>query len=199
MDEEKERKMALVLLAAGESRRYGGIKLLDEIDGKKLYLYGLELVRQLKVEKKVVVTRYEEIRKKAEKWGREAVWNEETQLGISHSLQLGLRRVLEELPEIDGVLFLVCDQPYLTTDTVEKMLTAFSKGEKEILCPVSVGKGQEALGNPCIIGKSYFEELFSLEGDVGGKRVIRRHLEEVQSFYIREERELEDIDTKKLR
>lgn len=190
---------ALVLLAAGISRRYGGIKLLDEIDGKKMYRYALELSERLDVNEKIIVTGYEEIKEDAKKQGVKVVWNDRPELGISHSLKLGLKKVLEDTPEADGVLFLVCDQPYLSADTVNGMLRAFEKGKKKILCPVPEGGCLSEAGNPCIIGRDYFDELFLLEGDTGGKKVIRRHPEEAELFFLSEKRELEDIDTKKVR
>lgn len=188
---------ALVLLAAGLSRRYGGIKLLDEIDGKKMYRYALELSEKLDADEKVIVTGYEEIREAALAQGITAVWNDRPELGISHSLKLGLKKVLECAPEVQGALFLVCDQPYLSADTVNGMLRAFEKGKKKILCPVPEGGSLSEAGNPCIIGRDYFDELFLLEGDTGGKKVIRRHPEEVELFFLSEKKELEDIDTKK--
>lgn len=191
-----ERKTAAVLLAAGESRRYGGIKLLDQIHGKKMYQYALEVLAEAGTELSVVVTGYEEIGTRAQELGMETVWNHEPALGISHSLQLGLKRVLECHPEIDGVLFLVCDQPFLSVATVNRMLSCYCKGRMGILCPVPQGGSLKDTGNPCIIGKAYFEELFLLKGDVGGKRVIRRHPEDVEVFEIAGERELLDIDTK---
>lgn len=187
---------ALVLLAAGMSRRYGGIKLLDEINGKKMYCYALELAEKLKVKERVVVTGYEEIKEQAESRGMRCIWNACPEEGISRSLKLGLSEVRQHFKEADGVLFLVCDQPYLSAETVNQMITAFEEGDKKILCPVPEGGSFEDAGNPCIIGRDYFDELFSLEGDVGGKKVIRRHLEEIQLFYMKEKKELLDIDTK---
>ncbi|KSV59432.1 nucleotidyltransferase family protein [Acetivibrio ethanolgignens] len=192
----KERTLAVILLAAGESRRYGGIKLLDNIQGKKMYQYAMEILKEAKAEEKVVVTGYQEVRETADKLGMQVVWNDQPAFGISLSLKLGLKKVLEHRPEIDGVLFLVCDQPYLSVDTVNGMLQCFRQGEMNILCSVPAGGTLEEAGNPCIISKHYFEELFLLEGDVGGKRVIRRHLEDAEPFFISRKRELLDIDTK---
>lgn len=190
---------ALVLLAAGLSRRYGGIKLLDEMDGKKMYLYALELAEKQAVQPCIAVTAYEEIKAAAKSRGMKVVWNASPELGISNSLKLGLLEVKRCLPEADGVLFLVCDQPYLKKETVSQMLRAFEsmeKPEKSILCPVPEGGSFSEAGNPCIIGRDYFDELLLLEGDTGGKQVIRRHPEAVCLFPVKESRELLDIDTK---
>lgn len=192
----REKQIGVVLLAAGSSSRYGGIKLLDWIEGKKMYQYALELAAGLQGAVKVIVTGYEEIRREGEALNIKAVWNDRPELGISKSLQLGLEAVLEEKKEIDGVLFLVCDQPWLSAATVEGMTRDFCQGEKGILCPVCTDGGTKEFGNPCIIGRAYFEELFMLEGDRGGKKVICSHKEDIQVFYVEEKQELTDIDTR---
>lgn len=186
----------MILLAAGESRRYGTIKLLDNIGEKKMYQYAMDILKEAKAEEKVVVTGYPEVEGAARGLGIRVVRNNQPALGISLSVKLGLKKVLEHRPEIDGVLFLVCDQPYLSVDTVNGMLQCFRQGKMDILCPVPEKGTLEEAGNPCIIGRRYFEELFLLEGDVGGKKVIRRHLEAAEPFFVSQNKELFDIDTK---
>ena len=50
------------------------------------------------------------------------------------------------------------------------------------------------MGNPCIFSKKYYEDLLSLEGDKGGKRVIMKHLEDTCIYEVNDAREFEDID-----
>jgi len=54
-----------------------------------------------------------------------------------------------------------------------------------------------ALGNPAIFSKNYLKELLKLEGDVGGKRVIRRHIEDLYLHEVVDGLELVDIDVRK--
>ena len=63
------KKIGIVLLAAGNSKRYGGIKLLDTMDGKKMYLHIFDHIREISGFTKVVVTQYEEIYEKALEYG----------------------------------------------------------------------------------------------------------------------------------
>ena len=42
--------------------------------------------------------------------------------------------------------------------------------------------------------RKYYNELLSLEGDKGGKKVIMKHLDDTQIYEIEAGRELEDID-----
>ena len=87
-------KTGLIMLAAGNSRRFGSNKLLHEIEGKPMYLHVLELL--LKVQKQTenckltVVTQYPEIKKTAERYGAEVYLNPTPERGIASSLVMGL-------------------------------------------------------------------------------------------------------------
>ena len=54
---------------------------------------------------------------------------------------------------------------------------------------------QPMRGNPCLFPARFFPELLSLEGDVGGSAVIKRHLDDLLLFEA-PETELCDVDTK---
>ena len=49
-------------------------------------------------------------------------------------------------------------------------------------------------GNPVFFDRNYYPELMELTGDIGGKRVMNRHLDDVEWFEMSTE-ELMDIDT----
>ncbi len=182
----------LLLLAAGESLRYGGDKLLDSVENRPMYTYALEKLLDFPESPRVVVTHYREIEEAAQGAGIETVRNDRPKEGIALSLHLGLKRLLEIQPDLQGVLCLVCDQPRLSTETLEKLLLVGANTPSRIVC---AGEG-ERRGNPVWFGQQYFKELLSLKGDVGGKQVMRRHPEQVHVVETPKE-ELEDIDYKK--
>ena len=80
------------------------------------------------------MTRFEEIERAAEAQGMLVVENWEPDLGISHSLRLGLQKALEENPELKGAMFIVCDQPGLTAATFARMLDIGKKYPGKIVC-----------------------------------------------------------------
>jgi CTP:molybdopterin cytidylyltransferase MocA len=165
---------------------------LDYIDGKKMYLHILELLKTFPLSPKIIVTQYDEIVYCASEYGFEAILNKEPEIGISHSIHLGLNAALERSPSLDGVMFGVCDQPYLKRSTIERLFQAFSSTDKNIVALT----WQESIGNPCIFGRKYYDELLALTCDVGGKKVLKRHPEDVERVMVQEEKELIDIDTK---
>lgn len=157
-----------------------------------MYLHILELMKTIPLSPKIIVTQYDEIMSCASDYGFLAIFNKEPELGISHSIHLGLEAALWRDPSLHGVMFGVCDQPYLKRSSVERLLSTFYTTDKNIAALTY----QETIGNPCIFGRKYYDELFALTLDVGGKKVIHRHPEDVEWVMVQEEKELTDIDTK---
>ena len=78
-------KLTLILLAAGDSRRFDGNKLLTPFHGKAMYQYIVEEVAKLPddlFDKKIVVTQYREIMEDLGKRGYLVVENVQSSLGI---------------------------------------------------------------------------------------------------------------------
>lgn len=49
-------------------------------------------------------------------------------------------------------------------------------------------------GIPVFFRKKYYEELMKLSGDVGGKRVVVAHREDVAVMKVEDGREMVDVD-----
>ena len=58
------------------------------------------------------------------------------------------------------------------------MLNTYKDNQTGILCASHRGE----LGNPVIFSNCYKEELMQLKGDVGGKKVLKKHLADVTLF-----------------
>lgn len=181
----------ILYLASGSSRRFGKNKLLYPVKGKPMYLWTLEMLENLVKKREdcclLVVSRYEAIRQEASQRGIAAVNSPESEIGISFSIRAGLS-ALKNVEEEDFLLFVVADQPYLTEDSMLRLLDC----AKEDVEGASLCWGNRP-GNPTLFAAKLLPELMALEGDTGGRAVLRRH----QCIYVQaaSERELEDIDT----
>ena len=182
------RAVACVLLAAGAGSRFGGGKLLAEFGGERLFERAMNVLPKELFSRVAVVSGCEDILAESERRGFLAVRNSAPEKGVSLSIRLGL----EAVKPCSAVLFLVCDQPLLRKESVLRILEAGAAHPERIIVP----EGADGrLGNPCLFPAAYFPELAALEGDRGGKRVIRAHPEAVLTVPLPEE-ELFDTDTK---
>lgn len=184
-------KYAIVILAAGAGKRFGSNKLLTIIQGKPLYEHMMEKAKGLHAFPIYVVTGYPEIAQCAKKNQFHVVENTQPDLGIARSVKLGLEACLKDHPEIKGVLFSVCDQPNLTLHTMLKMIRTGMLYPGKIICSGHDG----TKGNPVLWDQKYLKELFALEGDVGGKQILAKHLEQCVVIETEAE-ELKDVDRK---
>lgn len=182
-------QFSMVMLAAGAGSRFGQDKLAESVGGKALYQYMLERMEAFPGRDCFIVTGNPIILEEAAERGITGVVNQQPWLGISQSLKLGLRAALKEKPDVKGILFGVCDQPALKTSTIQKIWNASVVKPGKIICAGHKGEP----GNPVLWPKEYFGELMRLEGDTGGRAVMRRHPDRI--FVVEaEERELKDID-----
>lgn len=185
-----EKNIVLVLLAAGDSRRFHGNKLLTEFGGKQMYRYIIDEIAGLPEDffyRKLIVSQYAEILERMEKEGYETVENTESVLGISHSIRLAIRQMDGKE---DAICFAVCDQPYLRGETIRALVHGWMESGKGMAC-LSAG-GHD--GNPTIFSRKYEPALLGLNGDAGGKQVMKRFPEDIFRLKVEAEQELEDID-----
>lgn len=182
-------RINLILLASGNSKRFNGNKLLTNFNNKPLYMHTLDKIKSINgLNKVIVVTKYEEIKSKSINLGFDVVLNQDSDLGISNSIILGINRD----KSADGYMFMVCDQPFIKVKSINKLIEEFNSCNKGIC---SVGY-KDRLGNPNIFSNRYLNDLLSLKDDVGGKYVLKKHIDDLKVIQIEDEEELRDIDTR---
>ena len=182
--------LAVVLLAGGAGRRFGGDKLFYQVDGVPMFRRAADLVLSLGdlAGIKMVVTGDGRIAESLERDGFHVVWNRESERGISRSVALAAEEA--EKKNASALCFMVCDQPWLREDTLAGFLTAWKESGKTLGSLIWNGQA----GNPAVFGKIWWEELKNLSGDRGGRQVLNRRREEVFFYEAAEARELEDVD-----
>lgn len=188
------RYLRIIIMASGLGRRFGENKLLQSVAGVPMYQHVLGLVLSF-IRKHpdkgevVVVSAYEEILLEAEDSGCLSVRNPHPERGISETVRLGLLKPLERGGRPESAVFLTADQPWLTYETLERFLLLAGETEEGFLC----ARNGEILGSPVSFQEKYYEELLHLQGDQGGKAVMKRHQEHVRYFEV-PIRELKDVD-----
>lgn len=189
-------KTAVIYLAAGSGRRFGSNKLLFPLEGKPLFLHGLEkLIRVCggrENRKLCVVTRHEEILQMLKHVPVDVVNSPDSEKGIGWSVRAGIEWAEHaEAPDMaDACAFFVADQPYLTEETMEGFLDRMEQEKAELGCVCSGGH----MGNPTWFSAAYFSQLKALDGDVGGRKILKQYPERICRYPVEHSQELCDID-----
>ncbi len=170
-------KTGILILAAGNSSRLGKAKQLLSFQGENL------LQRAIKAAEKsisnhavVVLGAYEnEIKSIIDFSSSELVVNYNWGEGMSSSMKIGLSNLIKS-KNIDQVVIMLSDQPFVNEILLNSMITTQFESKKGIICCAY----DDTLGVPVLFTRKYFEELFSLKIKEGAKKVIYNHLEDCE-------------------
>ncbi len=194
-EENHNSKISAIIMASGKSKRMGTNKLLLEYRGITFIENTLEKVLNENFYELAIVISDKKVRKKCQDYIKKSekdekkiyiVGNKKSEKGQSESIKIGLKT----LEKCEGYMFFSCDQPFLTSNTIKKILQNFKT--KGITIPEYNGKRSL----PVIFGENFKDELLKLEGDTGGKTVISNHQDKIKIVEIENPDEGKDIDTK---
>lgn len=167
----------LILLAAGASRRMGQPKQLLPFAGKSLLQHGLQAALEADVDPVIVVTGAEAslVEKEIHDIKINIVENEGWEEGTASSIRCGLNALLEIVPEIGHVIFMVCDQPFVTARLLNELIETCDDTGKDIIACAYDG----TVGTPALFSKNYFPALLELQGDEGAKKLLKQYSDAV--------------------
>ena len=79
-------------------------------------------------------------------------------------------------PAVEGVIIMVCDQPFVTSHLLNELIIAHQKTGK----PIVASGYENTFGPPVFFHHSLFNELLQLKGDIGARGIIKQHTNEVE-------------------
>lgn len=165
-----------VIMAAGGSKRMGRPKLDMKINDRTLIQIVLDSTAASMVDEIVLVTRPGSIHVNESLYPHlKIVENEQWKTGQSSSMKRGLENIK---PGMDAIIFMMADQPFITTEIINELLLRYYEKGASLVAPVYKGKR----GSPVIFDRSLFQELFAIEGDKGGRELLDRFPVEYVEF-----------------
>ncbi len=175
----------IIILAAGNSSRLGHPKQLVPYRKHTLLSYTVHEALATNQGEVVVVlgAHEEEIQKTIQ--DATVISNKYWQEGMGSSIVAGVSYLMEKGAE--GVVLLLCDQPYVTTELIRKVING------GMASGIAVCDYGESSGPPAYFSKHYFPELMALKGDHGARQVVKKYKE--QLCYISFPKGRHDIDT----
>jgi len=154
-----------IILAAGLSSRMGYTKQLITIDGQTMIDLAVQTVLAAGIKDPIVVLGHNatEIQAQAKLLSNcTVVINKSYRTGMASSLRHGVRAVT---PKTSAYLFMLSDQPLVSSTLIDELLQEFVKKEADILYPTYQGKR----GNPVIISSKLRGRLLEAQGDSGAR------------------------------
>jgi molybdenum cofactor cytidylyltransferase len=185
-----------IILAAGISKRFGKPKQLVKFKGKYLIEWVLDAALNSCLDKIILVLGHahqrilDAVGEKAHTPFLQVVINPNFRKGQGSSLQVGFSKTRQTFP---SVMFLLGDQPMVTSETIDRLLEAFWQSSKDICVPVYKGKR----GTPTLFGRRMYDRFESIQGDMGARKIIQAHPDRILEVELNDPLCFFDIDTEK--
>ena len=103
------------------------------------------------------------------------VINPEWEQGMSSSIKAGITALQTLYPKVDDVLIMLCDQPFVNTDLLVKLIDAKPPTDDGIVACAY----RDTIGVPVLFGKNWFTDLQNLQGEDGAKKLLLAHEDKV--------------------
>lgn len=157
-----------LLLAAGESRRFGSPKLCEVLDGKPLVRWSAEALAAV-TDELVVVQGANETELRAALSGLSARFarNPDPARGMGSSIATGVASLGDG---VEAVLIALADQPRPSALAMQRVMERYRAGGAAIVAPSFRG----VPGHPVLFARAVFSELAQLSGDRGARSVVER-------------------------
>ena len=183
------KRVAAVVLAAGQGLRFGSQKLLAPLGDRPLVQHALDAANASSLSPIVVVLGADaDAIEAGVRAGRaRLVRNPDHASGQASSLRVGLRA----LDASDAAVVVLGDQPNVTAALLDALVAAQrSKGAPAVVCAQDGRRSP-----PTLLHRDLWDEVDQLRGDTGARDVLVRH-RDVAVFEVADGlARLDDIDT----
>lgn len=168
---------ALLVLAAGRSRRLGRPKQLLPFRGRPLLDAALAVARACPADQRLVALggAADDVRAAVDLDGFEVVVNAAYGTGCSSSIAAAVPGFA---PDTEVVVLLLGDQPGVTTDAVRRLLAG--RGD----APLAVCRYDDGIGHPFAFGREVLPDLAQLHGDKAVWKLLEQRAADVVEVRI---------------
>ena len=180
-----------IILAAGSASRMGQVKQLLPLGSRPMLWHVAQATCQSRLDEVIVVTgaAAEPVSLCIADLPLRIVHNPDWQQGQAGSIQTALRSLP---PNCDAVLFLLADQPLITSQLINELISHWQRCGKSIvrLCHANNP------GNPVLFSLAVWRDaLQQLDGDQGARRILKAHPEAIGYLPVANDEIFLDVDT----
>jgi len=181
----------IVILAAGESKRFGSPKQLCPWHDSMLLMRCIDTCRSTGLTVHVTLGAFKDeitaaLGRSIE--GCNLIHIEDWRTGLSASISGAVTHIKRGfissengVKTMPSIMFVLADQPFVLSGDLNSLIEVAIQSPGEIVCAeydpefsdVVAGSGVKRIGVPVIFPSSFYEELITLQGDEGAKSIIK--------------------------
>jgi len=184
--------IAGIILAAGESKRFGKPKQLLDWKGESFIRAVARKALEGGLSPVIVVTGANDqlVSSAVKDLNVILVKNDEWNNGQGSSIKEGIKKLITSpTSTAGGAIFLLADQPQITTSIIRALVEKHAEGLYPIVAPMVI----DQRANPVLFDQVAFNDLLGIEGDVGGRAIFHKY--QVEYLPWHDDRMLLDVDT----
>lgn len=168
-----DKRIGILIFAAGGSSRMGRPKQLLQLEGKSLVRRAAQTAIDAGGQPVGVVTgaASHQVAAEVRDLPVHIAMNPSWEQGMGSSIRTGMKRLLEIEPNLDAMIIMLCDQPGISASTLRRLVDAHAQTGKP-LCAASFG---DAIAPPALFAHQFFDELLSIPPQHGAKQILLRH------------------------
>jgi molybdenum cofactor cytidylyltransferase len=173
-------RVTAVVLAAGGSTRFGRPKQFALFQGETFIRRIVAAAIEAGCAPVVVVTGEDSAPVTLELTGLTVsiVMNPRWSSGLGSSIGVGVQRAIDLAADLDALLLLTCDQPFVTVAVLAQIIQLRLTSGKSIVASAYA----KTLGIPALFDRLCFPDLLRLKEDSGAKKIILARPHDVISF-----------------
>jgi len=186
-------KVAVILLAAGQSRRMRGRdKLLEQVGEGTMLEHAAKAALGSRADAVLVVLPPQADARRARLAGLDVrpIDAPDFAEGMGGSLRNAMAHIG---PEVEAVIVALADMPEVTPAHYNALIKAYNPAQNHEICRAKAADG--TLGHPVLFGRRFFEALSDSTGDSGGKAVVRSSADYVVKVPTKGQGAALDLDT----
>ena len=179
-----------ILLAAGQSTRFGSNKLLHPLNKSKSIgqQSAHNLIQACPNSIAVINNTSSTLAESLSDTGLKIIENTEAAQGMGSSIACGV----QASADADAWLIVLADMPFIQTQTIKKIIQNF----KENKCIIAATYLHQQ-GHPVLFSQHFFKALTQLNSDNGAKNILNNNSEFIKLIEINDPGILQDIDLMK--
>lgn len=181
----------ILLLAAGEGRRFGGTKQLAELSGEPMCRRVARQLLDLDCPLVAVTgAQAESVEQALDGLALDAVRHDDWRQGLGSSIACGVRHVIEHRRDATGVLVCLADQPLVDSAHYRRLLERHGQVPEHLLATLH----DRVTGPPVLFPADCLADLAAWRGGRGAHALLEREAARLECLAVTEHLDVDTAD-----